>query len=107
MPGALFRWRQELVRDSTRMYIPGLSAHHSRQETGWEGQTHHSWSPHANACSQAPSSSPAWKPVSLCPRRSPQSPKDPFLCKALLCSVTLIARGLLAQLSTRKASTST
>lgn len=77
MPGALFRWRQELVRDATCMYIPGLGAHHSGQDALRKGRTHRGWSPLAAACTQAPSPSPAWEPVSLCPRRSLRSPQDP------------------------------
>lgn len=33
MPGDLFRWRQELLRLSTCMYIPGPCGHHAQQET--------------------------------------------------------------------------
>lgn len=62
MPGDLFRWRQELLRVSTCMYIPGPCGHHSQQETG-AGKGRHtvSWSPAATA--QAGASSPgqgAW-----------------------------------------------
>lgn len=57
MPGALFRWRQELVRVSTCMYIPGPSgtALNRRPGAGKGGHTD-SWSPAATAHRQAPSS---------------------------------------------------
>lgn len=57
MPGALFRWRQELVRVSTCMYIPAPSGTTLNRTPGaGKGRHTDSWSPAATAHRQAPSS---------------------------------------------------